>query len=173
MSGTTVRLLAAKLHRLRVTRASRDYMGSITIDPELLDAVGIMPLQEVEVVNVENGKRWTTHVLPGTPGHRQVCPNGGGARLCEPGDELVVCAYTERDPAAVARLGHTARVAVTDDDNRVTRRLRLNLSPGPDGELRYEESPEEEPPGPLDATATDALNVLALEYPAGRTPGQA
>ena len=74
-------MMHAKLHRVRVTEAKLDYVGSVTIDSDLLEKVGILPLEEVEIVNISNGNRWSTYVLPGKAGSGMVCPNGGGALL--------------------------------------------------------------------------------------------
>jgi aspartate 1-decarboxylase len=117
-----LRLLRAKLHRARVTDARLDYVGSITIDATLLEAAGLLPLEEVDVVNVTTGGRWSTYVLPGPPGGGAVCPNGGGARLCAPGDVLVIFSYAHVPPAALGGEGHTARVIVLDEANRVIQR---------------------------------------------------
>ncbi|MGH2415733.1 MAG: aspartate 1-decarboxylase [Microcystaceae cyanobacterium] len=113
-----IRLMHAKLHRVRVTQANVNYVGSITIDEALLHQVGILPLEEVDIVNLNNGKRWSTYALPGEAGEGEICPNGGAALLCEPGDILIIYAYEERDRAEVLRNGHTARVMVADEQNR-------------------------------------------------------
>ncbi|WDE05976.1 aspartate 1-decarboxylase [Thalassomonas viridans] len=108
-------LMHAKLHRLRVTDAQLNYVGSITIDTTLLSKVGILPLEQVDIVNLNNGKRWSTYVLPGEAG--QVCPNGGGALLCNRGDILVIWANTTRDRQDVMQSGHKAKIIVTDENN--------------------------------------------------------
>jgi aspartate 1-decarboxylase len=113
-----IRLMHAKLHRVKVTEANVNYVGSITIDRDLLDRVGLLPLEEVDIVNLNNGKRWSTYVIPGDVGSGQICPNGGAALLCQPGDLLIIYAYEERDRAEVLRDGHQARVLVTDEHNR-------------------------------------------------------
>jgi L-aspartate 1-decarboxylase (EC 4.1.1.11) len=74
----------AKLHNVRVTDANVNYVGSVTIDSELIDKVGILPLQEVEIWNVSNGNRLSTYVLPGEPGSGVICLNGAAAHLCDP-----------------------------------------------------------------------------------------
>jgi aspartate 1-decarboxylase len=84
-----IRLMHAKLHRVKVTEANVNYVGSITIDRDLLDRVGLLPLEEVDIVNLNNGKRWSTYVIPGDVGSGQICPNGGAALLCQPGDLLM------------------------------------------------------------------------------------
>ncbi|TAE92467.1 MAG: aspartate 1-decarboxylase [Oscillatoriales cyanobacterium] len=81
-----IRLMHAKLHGVRVTDANVNYVGSVTIDNELIDKVGILPLQEVEIWNVSNGNRLSTYVLPGEPGSGVICLNGAASHLCDPGD---------------------------------------------------------------------------------------
>lgn len=114
-----IRLMHAKLHRVTVTEANVNYIGSITIDEELLEKVGILPLEEVDIVNLSNGKRWSTYAIPGKKGARQICPNGGAALLCQPGDLLIIYAYEERDRLDVINNGHEAKVLVADQDNNL------------------------------------------------------
>lgn len=130
---TRIRLMHAKLHRVRVTGTRRDYMGSITIDRSLLAKAGILPLEEVNIVNLDNGHRWSTYVIPGDPGSGQVCPNGGGALLCEPGDTLIIWCDEERAREEVLRAGHTARVVIADEHNRCREFLHQSLVPHQDG----------------------------------------
>ena len=127
-----IKLMHAKLHRVRVTEAKRDYVGSVTIDSQLLEQVGILPLEEVEIVNINNGHRWSTYVLPGEPGGGQICPNGGGALLCEKGDLLVIWANEERDRAEVLREGHQAQVVLADEENRIQKVFAQTLIPRQD-----------------------------------------
>ncbi len=127
-----IKLMHAKLHRVRVTKAKRDYVGSVTIDRQLLEQVGILPLEEVEIVNINNGNRWSTYVLPGKPGDGQICPNGGGALLCEPGDILVIWANEERARAEVLREGHQAKVVLADEQNRPQKVFTQTLIPRQD-----------------------------------------
>jgi aspartate 1-decarboxylase len=124
----------AKLHRVRVTEANLHYVGSITIDQALLDQVGLLPLEEVDIVNINNGKRFSTYVIPGKPGEGEICPNGGAALLCQPGDLLIIYAYEERDRADVLRNGHQARVMVADEYNRCQEFFLQTLVPTLDGE---------------------------------------
>lgn len=119
----------AKLHRVRVTEANRDYVGSITIDRELLEKVGILPLEEVEIVNIDNGNRWCTYVLPGEAGKGQICPNGGGALLCQPGDTLIIWANEYCDRAEVMGNGHRARVLLADENNKAQEVFYQTLTP--------------------------------------------
>ena len=125
----TIKLMHAKLHRVRVTEAKRDYVGSVTIDRHLLEQVGILPLEEVEIVNINNGQRWSTYVLPGEPGGGQICPNGGGALLCERGDILVIWANEERDRTEVLKDGHQAQVVLADEQNQIQKVFAQTLIP--------------------------------------------
>ncbi|HHP7229997.1 MAG TPA: aspartate 1-decarboxylase [Xenococcaceae cyanobacterium] len=123
----TIRLMHAKLHRVTVTEANVNYVGSITIDPDLMNQVGILPLEEVDVINLNNGKRWSTYAIPGTAGTGEICPNGGAALLCQPGDLLIIIAYEERDRAEVIKEGHQAKVLVADSKNRCQDFIEQNL----------------------------------------------
>lgn len=116
-SMTQIKLMHAKLHRVTVTEANVNYVGSITIDQDLMDKVGILPLEEVDVINLANGKRWSTYAIAGKAGTGEICPNGGAALLCQPGDLLIIIAYEYRDRSEVMTLGHQAKVVVTDKNN--------------------------------------------------------
>ncbi len=135
----TIRLMHAKLHRVRVTEANVNYIGSITIDRDLLEKVGILPLEEVDVINLNNGKRWSTYAIPGEAGKGGICPNGGAALLCQPGDILIIYAYEERDRADVLCNGHEARVVVADEQNRAQEFLYQTLRPG-EGKVEFHSS---------------------------------
>lgn len=126
---TTIRLMHAKLHRVRVTSANVDYVGSITIDPDLMDKVGILPLEELDIVNLNNAQRWSTYAIPGIRGSKEICPNGGAALLCQPGDILIIYAYEECDRTTLMLEGHTARVLVADESNNITDFFLQTLTP--------------------------------------------
>ncbi len=115
----SIRLMHAKLHRVCVTEANVNYVGSITIDPNLLQQVGLLPLEEVDIINLNNGKRFSTYVIPGTSGKGEICPNGGAALICQPGDRLIIFAYEICDRCEVLNAGHYARVAVANEQNQV------------------------------------------------------
>ncbi|AZR74657.1 aspartate 1-decarboxylase [Anoxybacter fermentans] len=91
-------MMKAKLHRARVTDANLNYMGSITIDQDLLDAAGILPNEKVQVVNNNNGARFETYVISGERGSGVICLNGAAARLVQPGDEVIIIAYVYMTP---------------------------------------------------------------------------
>jgi len=126
---TTIKLMHAKLHRVRVTEAKRDYVGSVTIDSDLLEKVGMLPLEEVEIVNINNGQRWSTYVLPGQAGSGIVCPNGGAALLCEKDDILIIWANEQCDRAEVLENGHEAKIVVADENNHCRELLYQTLNP--------------------------------------------
>ena len=122
-----IKLMHAKLHRVRVTEANVNYVGSITIDRDLMDKVGILPLEEVDVINLANGKRWSTYAIAGTAGSGEICPNGGAALLCQPDDILIIIAYEYRDRAEVVSQGHLAKVIVADEQNRCAEFIEQSL----------------------------------------------
>lgn len=124
---TQIKLMHAKLHRVTVTEANVNYVGSITIDQDLMEKVGILPLEEVDVINLENGKRWSTYAIAGTPGEGGICPNGGAALLCKPGDLLIIIAYEYCDRALVMQNGHQAKVIVADEHNHCQEYLEQKL----------------------------------------------
>jgi aspartate 1-decarboxylase len=88
-----VHVFRAKLHRVVVTEANLNYMGSITVDENLLDASGIFPNEKVQIVNINNGERFETYVIKGERGSGQICLNGPAARKVQLGDKLIVIAY--------------------------------------------------------------------------------
>lgn len=131
-----IRLMHAKLHRVRVTSANVDYVGSISIDPELMEKVGILPLEEVEIVNLNNANRWSTYAIPGVRGSKEVCPNGGAALLCEVGDILIIYAYEQCDRHKIILTGHSAKVIVGDEENNIADFFEQSLTPN-NGQLKF------------------------------------
>ena len=89
--------MRSKIHRALVTEADPDYMGSITLDPLLIEAAGLLNNEQVDIYNVSNGNRLTTYVLAGRRGSGQVCLNGAAALLCTPGDRVLIVAYAQMD----------------------------------------------------------------------------
>jgi aspartate 1-decarboxylase len=85
--------MRSKLHRLTITQADLNYVGSITIDEDLLDAAGLIEGEKVQIVNVNNGERLETYTIVGERGSGVVCMNGPAARRCSPGDIVIVIAY--------------------------------------------------------------------------------
>lgn len=107
-----------KIHRATVTDANLHYVGSITIDPVLLEAADILPYERVQVVNVNNGQRFETYVIEGERGKGEVVINGAAARLAQPGDIVIIMSYVlMTDEEAKA---HNPRVVLVDAENRPT-----------------------------------------------------
>ncbi len=114
-----VRMCMAKIHRATVTEADLNYIGSITIDEDLLKASGILPYQMVQITNLSNGALWHTYVIAGTAGHGDICLNGPPARLFTPGDKVIIIAEADLDAKELAEFQPV--VLFVDEDNRVTR----------------------------------------------------
>jgi aspartate 1-decarboxylase len=113
-----IRVCIAKIHRATVTQAELNYVGSITIDEDLLDASGIKPFQYVNITNVSNAVFWQTYVIPGKRGNGDICLNGPPARLFQPGDKVIILAEGWIDPREHANLDPI--VVFVDDKNKVT-----------------------------------------------------
>lgn len=86
-------LLKAKIHRATVTQCDLEYEGSITVDQDLLDQSGILPYEQVDVLNINNGQRFTTYAISGERNSGIIGINGAAARLCQPKDKVIICAY--------------------------------------------------------------------------------
>lgn len=110
--------LRAKIHRARVTRADLNYEGSIALDPALIAAGGFLPFERVEIYNITNGSRLATYIVEGEPGSGEVCLNGAAARLVQPDDLVIICAYCELSEAEMSR--HVPRVVLVNQRNEVT-----------------------------------------------------
>lgn len=87
-------MFKSKLHRARITQADLYYEGSLTIDAELMEAADLLAYEKVSVVNINNGERFETYVIPGTRGKREICLNGAAARKGQIGDEVIIISYT-------------------------------------------------------------------------------
>lgn len=92
-----VEVLKSKIHRVTLTEANLNYIGSITIDEDLMDAAGIIPNEKVQIVNINNGERLETYVIKGERGSGKVCLNGPAARKCVVGDVVIIIAYATMD----------------------------------------------------------------------------
>ena len=112
-------MMRAKLHRATVTQADVDYEGSIAIDKDLIEAATLLPNEQVDVLNVTTGARFTTYVIEAPRGSRVIGVNGAAARLVAPGDKVIVVAYGQLD-AAEAK-SHQPVVVLMGDDNRPKR----------------------------------------------------
>ncbi len=116
-----LKVLKSKLHLATVTRADLNYHGSLTIDPVLMEAVGLYPYEAILVSNVATGLRAETYVLPGAPGMGQIELNGAMARIGAPGDRVIVMAFADLSPDELE--GHSPKVVALDGANRVTERI--------------------------------------------------
>lgn len=116
----TLTLLKAKLHRARVTQTDLNYEGSISIDADLLDRAGILPHEQVDVLNINNGARFTTYAIEAPRGSRTVGVNGAAARLVQRDDQVIVIAYCQM-PAEEAR-NYSPTVVLLDENNEVQSR---------------------------------------------------
>jgi aspartate 1-decarboxylase len=119
-------VLLAKIHRATVTGADLNYVGSITLDPEVIEAAGILPWERVQVVDVDNGARLETYVIPGERGKREVQLNGAAARLVQRGDRVIIMAYGWLDNQELA--GHRPTVVLIDDQNNIDKVYRPDLA---------------------------------------------
>ncbi|SDH06623.1 L-aspartate 1-decarboxylase [Alteribacillus persepolensis] len=110
-------LMKSKLHRATVTEADLHYVGSITIDKHLMDAVDIVENEKVQVVNNNNGARLETYVIAGEPDSGTICLNGAAARLVQPGDQVIIMAYSFIPEEKCQAF--QPKVAVLDDSNHI------------------------------------------------------
>lgn len=110
-----VKMLQAKLHRVRVTGADLHYEGSCGIDSELLEMSGIRENQYIEIYNVENGERFATYAIRSPAGSREICLNGAAARRAAVGDHVIICAYSDYSEAELAK--YRPVVILVDEKN--------------------------------------------------------
>lgn len=123
----TITMFKGKLHRLTVTEADLYYEGSVTLDAELLEASKILAYEKVQIVNVNNGARLETYTIPAEAGSRTVCLNGPAARLCAPGDQVIIMAYA--DMTSEEAETHRPRVVLVDERNNPTEIMDLDGTP--------------------------------------------
>jgi len=109
--------LRAKIHRATVTAADLEYVGSVTLDADLMDAADIDHLERIEIYDITNGNRLTTYALRGRRGSGEVQINGAAAHLVRPGDRVILAVYAQVDRTELA--SYRARVVLVDDTNRV------------------------------------------------------
>ena len=110
-------MLKSKIHRATVTECELHYVGSITIDPDLLEAADVRDYEQVHVVDVDNGARFETYTIPGTRGSGEVVINGAAARLVHRGDTVIVISYASYDESELDR--YQPRVVHVDRGNRI------------------------------------------------------
>jgi aspartate 1-decarboxylase len=111
-------MLKGKIHRATVTQAALDYVGSITVDIDLLEQSGILEYEKVHIVDVNNGSRFETYTIAGERGSGVMCLNGAAARMVQPGDKIIIMAYAQVTPEEAKELRPT--VLFVDENNKVT-----------------------------------------------------
>lgn len=110
-------MMKSKIHRARITEANLNYVGSITIDQDLLDQVDILPNEKVQIVNNNNGARLETYVIPGERGSGVICLNGAAARLVQKDDVVIIIAYATVSEEQLAN--HRPKIAIMNEKNEV------------------------------------------------------
>ena len=116
----TVQMLKGKIHRATVKQAELNYVGSITVDADLLDAAGIYEYEKVAIVDIENGNRFETYTIAGERGSGMICLNGAAARCVSVGDKVILMAYAQLTPEEV-RNGYAPQVVFVDEENKIVR----------------------------------------------------
>lgn len=111
-------VMNGKIHRATVTEANLNYVGSITIDEDILDAVGMVANEKVQIVNNNNGARLETYIIPGERGTGTICLNGAAARLVQVGDIVIIISYCYVSNEELTQ--HQPKVAIMDANNRIT-----------------------------------------------------
>ncbi len=115
----TVQMLKGKIHRAVVVQAELNYVGSITVDPQLMEAAGILEYEKVQIVDVENGSRFETYTIEGERGSGMICLNGAAARMVQTGDHIIIMCYCQMEDKEVK--DHKPKVVFVDDDNKINR----------------------------------------------------
>ena len=114
----TIEMLQSKIHRATVTDANLNYVGSITIDEELLEKANLRVGQKVEVLNINNGERFTTYTIRGERGSGEICLNGAAARKVQIGDKVIIISYASYSEEELKN--YTPTIVMVDDKNRVS-----------------------------------------------------
>lgn len=114
-------MMKSKLHRATVTEANLNYVGSVTIDEDLMEAVDLLPNEKVQIVNNNNGSRFETYVIRGERGSGIICLNGAAARLVHPGDNVIIIGYAIYNEEEVKI--HHPKVAILDENNHIKKIL--------------------------------------------------
>ena len=112
-------MLKGKIHRATVKQAALDYVGSITIDVDLLEASGIIEYEKVQIVDVNNGARFETYAIAGERGTGMICLNGAAARCVQPNDKIIIMCYCDMDEEEAK--AHKPKVVFVDDENKISR----------------------------------------------------
>lgn len=112
-----IEMLKGKIHRAVVTQAELDYVGSITVDMDLLDAAGILEYEKVQIVDINNGERFETYTIAGERGSGVICLNGAAARCVQKGDKIIIMAYCTLDTDEAKE--HKPKVVFVDSENKI------------------------------------------------------
>lgn len=118
-------MLKGKIHRATIRQAELNYVGSITIDPVLLEAAGIREYEMVQVVDCNNGSRLETYTIAGEPGSGMICLNGAAARLVQPGDTCIIMCYCQVTPEEAKT--HRPNVVFVDENNQISEVTQYEL----------------------------------------------
>lgn len=119
------RMMKSKVHRATVTDANLHYVGSITVDRDLMDLADLLEYEQVVVVDIDNGARLETYVIEGERGSGDICLNGAAARLVSPGDRVIIISYADFEPSELE--GYDPRVVHVDGQNRPIDALTAEL----------------------------------------------
>ena len=117
-----LQMIKGKIHRATVIQAELNYVGSITIDEDLLDAAGILEYEKVQIVDVDNGQRFETYTIAGERGSGMICLNGAAARCVQKGDKIIIMCYAEMTPDEIKE--NPPKVVFVDSENRINRVTR-------------------------------------------------
>lgn len=115
-------MLKGKIHRVTVVQAALDYVGSITVDEDLMEAAGIREYEQVQIVDVSNGERFETYVIAGERGSGMICLNGAAARCVSVGDKVIIMCYAQMTPEEAQE--NPPRVVFVDEQNKISRLTR-------------------------------------------------
>ncbi len=113
----TITMLYSKIHRATVTDANLNYVGSITIDRDLMDAASMRVGQKIDIVDVNNGERFSTYIIAGERGKKEMCLNGAAARKVHVGDKIIVIAYASMSEEEADK--HQPKIVILNDDNSI------------------------------------------------------
>tara|TARA_B100001989_G_C24548615_1_gene472645 strand:+ start:3031 stop:3393 length:363 start_codon:yes stop_codon:yes gene_type:complete len=116
-------MLKAKIHRATVTQCDLNYEGSITVDADLLEASGILPFEQVDVLNINTGDRFTTYAITGEAGSGIIGINGAAARLAQKEDLVIICAYESMEKQAAT--SHKPTILLMDENNKIVKQPHL------------------------------------------------
>ena len=113
----TIQMLKGKIHRAVVMQAELNYVGSITVDPVLMEAAGIIEYEKVQIVDVENGNRFETYTIAGEAGSGMICLNGAAARMVQVKDHIIIMSYCDMTPDEA--FSHKPKVVFVDEENQI------------------------------------------------------